>query len=88
MSTTLAPPLTATRCRAARAALGWPVRKLSLASKVPITDIVHFEQGLRVPPPRSLTAIRVALEAAGVELIEESGDRPRVKLREPSGHQR
>lgn len=74
MSTTLAPPLTAALCRAARGTLQWPVRKLSLVSKVPIADIVHFEQGRRVPPPRSVDAIRAALEAAEVAFIEENGE--------------
>lgn len=40
-----------------------------------------FEQGERTPDPNNLMAICRALEAAGVEFIEENGGGPGVRLR-------
>jgi hypothetical protein len=62
------------QCRAARAL---PV--------VPRDTIVDFEIGSRTPLPDSLAAIRAALEAAGVILIDENGEGPRVRLRKKRG---
>ncbi len=79
----LAPPLTSARCQAARAALGWSALTLSLAAKVPIVDLVLFERGHRLPTPRALAALRLALEAAGVEFIDQDGEGPGVRLKGP-----
>jgi DNA-binding XRE family transcriptional regulator len=43
--------------------------------------IVDFERGARTPYPNNLTAIRTALEAAGVEFIPENGGGAGVRLR-------
>jgi hypothetical protein len=43
--------------------------------------IVDFEKGRRTPTANNLTAIRAALEAAGVEFIPENGGGPGVRLR-------
>jgi hypothetical protein len=42
---------------------------------------VEFERGARTPYPNSLTAIRAALEADGVEFIGKNGGGPGVRLR-------
>ena len=47
-------------------------------------DFLDFEIGKRSPHPRTLAAIRSALEAAGVEFIA-NGDGPGVRLRKPAG---
>jgi hypothetical protein len=39
------------------------------------------ERGLRQPYPRTLAALRAALESAGVEFIAENGGGPGVRLR-------
>jgi hypothetical protein len=44
---------------------------------------LEMEEG--TPQRRTLAAIRAALEAAGVEFIEENGGGPGVRLRRPRG---
>jgi hypothetical protein len=40
-----------------------------------------FEAGKRSPHPRTLDAIRSALEKAGVIFVEENGEGPGVRLK-------
>lgn len=54
---------------------------LAAASKVAVATIADFETGRRQPHPRTLDAIRTALEAAGVEFIPENGGGAGVRLR-------
>ena len=51
---------------------------LAGVSKVTLSD---FEIGKRSPHPRTLAAIRAALESAGVIFVEENGEGPGVRLR-------
>lgn len=55
--------------------------QLAEASNVSLRSIIHFEKGERTPVPNNLAAIRVALEAEGVEFIDENGGGPGVRLR-------
>jgi transcriptional regulator with XRE-family HTH domain len=64
----------------ARAALNLGVRDLAHAAKVSPTTISRVERGEALFP-RTLAAIRSALEAAGVEFIAENGGGPGVRLR-------
>ncbi|MGU3496403.1 helix-turn-helix domain-containing protein [Xanthobacteraceae bacterium A53D] len=59
--------------RAARAMLNWSQGQLSEAAGVARATIAEFEGGRRQPIANNLTAIRTALEAAGVQFIEEGG---------------
>jgi len=68
----------AVQCKMARAATGLGVRELAVASQVSADTIVRFEKG-EVLRPRTVTAIRTALEAAGVTFT--NGDEPGVKLK-------
>ncbi|WP_104822746.1 helix-turn-helix transcriptional regulator [Rhizobium sp. NXC24] len=77
--------LTAGQCRAARGLIGWPQSQLSEASKVSPATIANFESGKRVPIANNLTAIRTALEAAGVLFIDANGNGPGVRLRDRQG---
>ncbi|MGI4797886.1 MAG: hypothetical protein ACRYG8_28330 [Janthinobacterium lividum] len=43
--------------------------------------IVEFESGRRSPHANNLAAIRTALEAAGVEFIEQNGGGSGVRLK-------
>ena len=52
---------------------------LAVAAKVAQATLTDFEAGKRQPYSRTLAAIRVALEAAGVEFT--NGDAPGVRLR-------
>jgi transcriptional regulator with XRE-family HTH domain len=63
----------------ARAALQLGVRELAKAAACSPTTVADFEGGKRQPHPRTLAAIRAALEAAGVEFT--NGDQPGVRLR-------
>jgi transcriptional regulator with XRE-family HTH domain len=65
--------------------LGWSQGQLAEASRVSRPTIVDFERGSRAPYQNNLQAIRAALEAAGVEFIEENGGGPGVRLRERGG---
>ena len=67
--------------RAARGLLAWSQDQLSAASCVPKRTIARLELGEGAPQRRTLAAIRTALEAAGVEFIEENGGGPGVRLR-------
>ena len=46
--------------------------------------LVDFEREARTPYRNNLAAIRAALEAAGVEFIEQNGGGPGVRLRNPA----
>ena len=69
----------------ARAGIGWGVRELATAASVAGSTLVDFEAGRRQPHPRTLAAIRTALETAGVEFIAENGGGAGVRLRSKSG---
>ena len=70
------------QCKMARAATGLGVRELAALSKVSGDTIVRFERGEELRP-RTVDAIRTALEAAGVEFIAENGGGAGVRLRKP-----
>jgi hypothetical protein len=76
-------PLTSAQIRAARALVRWSAEELAGASAVGLTTIRRAEV---TEAATSLTAandmaIRRALEAAGVEFIDENGGGPGVRLR-------
>lgn len=64
----------------ARAGVGLGVRELAASAGVTPETVVRLEKGERLRP-RTLAAIRTALEAAGVEFIPENGGGPGVRLR-------
>ena len=68
------------QCRMARAALGWGVRDLARAAKVSIDTVVRFERGDELMD-RTVEAIQRALEAEGIEFIDENGGGAGVRVR-------
>src|SRR5262245_40419024 len=71
--------------RAARALLRWSALDLAKASKVGVATIRRVEVvdgEIPVTLPNE-AALRRALEAAGVEFIDQNGGGPGVRLREP-----
>lgn len=64
----------------ARAALGLTVRGLGELAGVSHDTVVRLERGEDLKP-RTVEAIRAALEAAGVIFIDENGEGPGVRLR-------
>ena len=64
----------------ARAAVGWGVRELAKEAGVAVDTVSRLERGEEIMP-RTLQAVRSALEAAGVIFIDENGEGPGVRLR-------
>jgi hypothetical protein len=73
--------ITSEQVRAARALIRWEQRNLAEASKVSLPSIKRLETtpGPLSAQPRTVDAIRTALEAAGVEFT--NGGEPGVKLK-------
>ena len=61
--------LTASQCRMARSALRWTAQDLADRARVSRNTINSFELERTEPNPATLTVIRQAFEAAGVEFI-------------------
>jgi|ERR1700720_287477 hypothetical protein len=75
--------LTSELVRAARALLRWEQRDLEAASSVSLPTIKRLESkpGVMAAHMTTLVALKKALEAAGVEFIDENGGGPGVRLR-------
>ena len=74
--------ISSAQIRAARALLKWSAQDLANASALGVNTIRRAkvaEDGMPSWRPRS--AVRDALEGAGVEFIEENGGGPGVRLR-------
>ncbi len=71
--------ITGTQLRMARAALKLGVREVATAAKVSPATVTRVEAD-QPANASTLAAIRTALEAAGVEFIEENGGGPGVRL--------
>lgn len=68
------------QCRMARTALSLGVKDLAELADVSTNTISRFEAGEELKP-RTVAAIRTALESAGVEFIPENGGGAGVRLR-------
>jgi hypothetical protein len=68
------------QCRMARAALDWGIRELANAAKVSADTVARFERGDELKE-RTVEAIRFALEAGGIEFIDDDGDCPGVRVK-------
>ncbi|MBN8543665.1 MAG: helix-turn-helix transcriptional regulator [Alphaproteobacteria bacterium] len=64
----------------ARAALGLGVRDLAKLAKVSPNTVTRFERGESLNP-RTMDALKAALEKTGVEFIPENGKGAGVRLR-------
>ena len=73
--------ISAEQCRGARGMLDLSREDLARLSDVAQTTISDFEAGRRQPYARTIGALRAALEAAGVQFIEENGGGPGVRLK-------
>ena len=69
--------------KAARALLSWSQEQLAEAAEVSIPTIKRLEaqEGLLGGRDETGIKIRLALETAGIEFIEENGGGPGVRLR-------
>ena len=73
--------MTPAQCRGARELLKWNQDELASAAQVSGVTVRNFENEKSSPQRASLAMIRSALEAAGVEFIEQNGGGPGVRLR-------
>jgi transcriptional regulator with XRE-family HTH domain len=76
--------ITAAQCRMARGALQLGVRDVAEMAQTSPNTIARLERGETLQP-RTLTAIRTALEAAGVIFIDQNGEGPGVRLKKQPG---
>ena len=69
--------------KAARALIGWSQESLAVAAGISVPTIKRLEAQEGLLGGRNYTAarIRLALEAAGIEFIDENGGGPGVRLR-------
>ena len=76
-------PLTSELVRAARALVRWEQRHLADASSISLPTIKRLEAkpGPVQAHASTVTALRRALEAAGIEFIDENGGGAGVRLR-------
>lgn len=73
--------MTPAQCRAARALVGLSQDDLARSSQVAKATIAAFELDQRQPYARTISAIRAALESAGVIFVDENGEGAGVRLR-------
>jgi transcriptional regulator with XRE-family HTH domain len=64
----------------ARTAVGWGVRELAKKAGVTANTVTRIENGADAKQS-TIDRLRQALEAAGVEFIDENGGGPGVRLR-------
>lgn len=68
------------QCKMARAALGLGVRDLAALAAVSPDTVARLERGEELKP-RTIDAIRAALEYAGVVFVPENGEGAGVRLK-------
>jgi predicted transcriptional regulator len=71
--------------KAARALLAWSQKELAAAADVSIPTIKRLEatDGPLGGTSQTANKIRMALQAAGIEFIDENGGGPGVRLKKP-----
>ena len=73
-------PMNGIQLRMARVAVGWGVRELADKAGVTANTVTRIENGADAKQS-TIERLRRALEAAGIEFIEENGGGPGVRLR-------
>ena len=74
--------MTVEQLRAARGLLGWSQSKLASRAELSLPTVKRFEANGEIRVSGEARAkLKSALEAAGVEFIEENGGGPGVRLR-------
>lgn len=81
MSTKNVDQITSNQCRGARALLDMTQLELASAAELGLSTIVDFERSRRSVSTEAIQAIRIALDRAGIEFIDENGGGPGVRLR-------
>jgi transcriptional regulator with XRE-family HTH domain len=70
----------AVQVKMARAAVGWGVRDLAKKAGVTANTVTRIENGADAKQS-TMDRLQQALEAAGIEFIDENGGGPGVRLR-------
>jgi transcriptional regulator with XRE-family HTH domain len=70
----------AVQVKMARAAVGWGVRELAKKAGVTANTVTRIENGADAKQS-TMDRLQQALEAAGIEFIDENGGGPGVRLR-------
>jgi transcriptional regulator with XRE-family HTH domain len=76
--------LTPAQSRAARGLIEWSQEQLAQASHLGLSTIRDFEKGRRIPTHNNLSAVKQALETAGVQFIPENGGGAGVRMAKPN----
>jgi len=78
-------PLTSAQIRAARSLIRWTADELATACALSVATVrrAELKESETALTTANDLAIRRALEAAGVEFIDENGGGPGVRLRKP-----
>jgi transcriptional regulator with XRE-family HTH domain len=76
------------QCRGARALLDMTQPQLANGAQVGLSTVVDFERERRSVSKEAIEKMQKALEAAGIEFIEENGGGPGVRLRKPTKQKR
>lgn len=72
----------ANQIKAARALIAWSQSKLAEDAGISVPTVKRAEGAGKIPASAdAIAAIRAALEAAGVEFLEENGGGPGVRMR-------
>ena len=74
--------MTPAQSRAARGLISITQTELAKAASLGQSTVIDFEKERRIVSDQAITAIRKALEADGVEFIDENGGGAGVRLRE------
>ena len=77
--------ITPEQCRAARGLADWSQQDLADRAGVGIVTVRQLEAGVNEPRRSTLEVIRRAFETAGIELLDENGGGPGVRLRKRRG---
>jgi transcriptional regulator with XRE-family HTH domain len=72
--------MNAIQLKMARAAVGWGVRELAKKAGVTANTVTRIENGADAKQS-TMDRLQHALEAAGIEFIQENGGGPGVRLR-------
>jgi transcriptional regulator with XRE-family HTH domain len=70
----------AIQLKMARAAVGWGVRELAKKAGVTANTVTRIENGADAKQS-TMDRLQLALEAAGIEFIQENGGGPGVRVR-------